>query len=260
VKALLLTALLVFGSASVTAADFHPKYGPNAVPLSDGTNQSYFKTQKAPDFWALISFYVPQENDSSCSAAALTVVLNGARRTQQLSADDELVTHKSLTEKDTDEKYKAEVSGDMKLAVAHGTSLGTSVDRVAEVLKEAADKLKILTPTSEVQLIHIDLNDLSASRKKFHEYLVQNEKSANDFMILNFTQGMLTGDPEGMVGHLAAVGAYDVKHRLVLILDPDRQWYGPYWSPEDKVFDAIADKRSSVKPPQHPGYIYFKIK
>ena len=76
------------------------------------------------------------------------------------------------------------------------------------------------------------------------------------FLILNYTQGILTGDPEGMVGHIAAIGGYDVKRKLVLILDPDRQWYEPYWSPEDKVFEALADSRSDAA----PGYIYFKIR
>ena len=57
-----------------------PKYGPAgkpvAVPLSQ--DQAYFRGpgHKAPDFWRLNSFYVPQINDTSCSAAAVAMTLN----------------------------------------------------------------------------------------------------------------------------------------------------------------------------------------
>ena len=53
----------------------------------------------------------------------------------------------------------------------------------------------------------------------------------------------------------AAVGGYDEISKKVLILDPDRKWYEPYWAPEDTVFEAVADSRSDS---EQPGYIYFK--
>ena len=248
--------LLLVGSLCL-GADEHPKYGPDALPLSNNPNREDFLHQKAPDFWALMPFYVGQENESSCSAAALVTVLNGARRNKSLTSADELVTHKSLTEKYTDDKYKASVSGEVKEAVKSGVMrLGVSVKRLGEVLEEALGKLKISEPTHEVKVVIIDQKDKEKSRKEFHDYLVKNEKSSDDFILLNFTQGILTGDPEGMVGHIAAVGAYDAKHKWVLILDPDRQWYEPYWAPEDKVFEAVADSRADAT----PGYVYFKLK
>src|SRR5207253_298048 len=100
-KSLLLPVLIcmsLIGSLSFAG----PKYGPDAVPLSKNSNQRYFMKNKAPDFWALIPYYVHQENDSSCSAAALTTVLNGARKNQTLTDQDELVSHKTLTEKYSD--------------------------------------------------------------------------------------------------------------------------------------------------------------
>jgi hypothetical protein len=247
----------VFALSHLCFAQEHPKYGPEALPLSTHPNREYFVKNKAPDFWALIPFYVQQENESSCSAAALVTVLNAARRDLPLTSADELVSHKTLTEKFSDEKYKASVSGDPKEALKAGVvRLGVSVKRLGEVLEEALGKLKISYPGHEVKVLVVDQSNKEKSRKEFHAYLVQNEKSANDFMLINFTQGVLTGDSEGMVGHIAAVGAYDSKHKWVLILDPDRHWYEPYWSPEDKVFDAIADSRSDAT----PGYVYFKLK
>ena len=61
----------------------------------------------------------------------------------------------------------------------------------------------------------------------------------------------LTGDPEGNVGHFAPVGAFDGKR--VLVFDPDREWYEPYWVPEDVFYDGVTDsKADSVK---SGGYI-----
>jgi len=118
------------------------------------------------------------------------------------------------------------------------------------------DKLKLLKDDTEIKIVEIDQKRLSESRKKFRDLLVANEQSSNDFLILNFTQGVLSDDGAGMMGHVAVVGAYDKSKRRVLILDPDCKWYEPYWSPEDKVFEAISDRRSDSK----PSYIYFRQK
>jgi hypothetical protein len=246
-----LAGLSIIVGASFAAAG--PKYGPDAVPLSKNSNRSYFMKSKAPDYWALSPYYVHQENGSACSAAALVTVINGLRKDLSLTDQDELVSHKYLTEKLSDEKYKGAVSGDVKTAISSGAgSLGVSVERLAEVLRGALGKLKV---GAQVEFIAVDQKNKDESRRRFHDFLVKNERTDKDFLILNFTQGMLTGDSEGMKGHIAAVGGYDERRKLVLILDPDRQWYEPYWSPEDKVFEAVADLRSDRKA---PGYVYVK--
>src|SRR5207244_2129908 len=103
----------------------------------------------------LMPFYAGQENDSACSSAALVTVLNGARHGQPLTDQDELVTHKSLTEKYTDPAYAAAVSGDGG-KMKDGEKLGVSVERLAEVLKESVEKLKLPSPASKVELVTID--------------------------------------------------------------------------------------------------------
>src|SRR5258708_3697439 len=150
---ILLNAVVVFAG---------PKYGANAIPLSKNSNHSYFVKNKAPDFWALISFYSGQETESSCSSAALVTVLNGARRGQNLSDQDELVTHKSLTEKYTDEGYKYAVCGDAVLAAKNGVARqGVSVARLAQVLDAASKKLKF--GQSKTVLVLIDLKNIEKS-------------------------------------------------------------------------------------------------
>lgn len=245
--------LFLLAQAAVAA----PKYGPNAVPLSAKEKNEYFKKNAAPDFWALMPYYTGQNNDSACSAATLTTVFNAARKAGSLSQEEELITQESLVDKYTDNNYRYNVCGDPTLAVQHGiVRLGVSVERLEEIMNTAIYKLKIKNDKTRVEVISIDPKDLAKSKKKFHEMLVKNEKSADDFLVVNFTQGILTGDGAGMIGHIAPVGAYDAANKRVLILDPDRKWYEPYWTPEDKLFEAIADKKSDPK----PGYIYFKVR
>jgi hypothetical protein len=62
----------------------------------------------------------------------------------------------------------------------------------------------------------------------------------------------LTGDPEGG-GHVAVIGAYNAENRQVLILDPDREWYEPYWSPLESVFQSIKNPKSDFS---KPGWIH----
>jgi hypothetical protein len=88
-------------------------------------------------------------------------------------------------------------------------------------------------------------------KKKLHEALVQNEKSADDYIVALFIQGRYTGDPEGNHGgHFAPVGAYDGKR--VLILDPDREWYEPYWVSEEVFFEGMNARADTTK---SGGYI-----
>ena len=251
---LLYPSLLVLALATPALA--LPKYGPDAVPLSKRSNLDYFKENPAADFWSLIPYYLPQSTKTGCSAANLAMILNGARVGLPLTTADEQVTFDNLLDKYTDDRYKKAMTFKMVKGVyfKHGEVANS---RLAEVLKEASDKLKLTNPETKVELVNIDPKNPAKSRQTFYDNLKQNEKSADDFIVISFIQGKLTGDPEGMVAHVATIGAYDEKRNLILILDPDREWYEPYWSPADKVFDAIQDPKSDA---EHPGYIYFKVR
>jgi hypothetical protein len=251
-----LSVLLLLSISISQASDSKPKYGPNATPLSDNTNHEYFVKNAAPDYWAISSFYLPQPTDRSCSATSFTMVLNAFRSKRSLTSADEILTVQSFIEKYTDDRYNKAMGGGSSIlpTFSHGEVANT---RLVEVLKTSMNKLNLTTPTTVIENHVIDQKDLPKSRKEFHDMLVKNEKSADDFIVLSFVQGILTGDPEGMLAHVAPVGAYDEKKHLVLVMDPDRKWYGPYWSPEDKVFDSIADSRSDA---DHPSWIYVKIK
>lgn len=234
----------------VTSAFGAPKYGPNAIPLSKPESRKYFRENDAKDFFRLISFYVPQINKQGCSAANLSLVLNAWRGSSDLDSDTKLVTIDELIEKFVDKDYKKAMTAknlnDFDRAQVANSNL-------VKELQVAAKNLNLIKPGTKIEFF-------SAAEKgaktRFFDHLKENEKSENDVIVISFMQGTLTADPEGPA-HVATVGGYDAKRKLVLILDPDREWYEPYWSPQEKVFEAIADPKSDFKA---PGWIYIKFR
>jgi len=80
-------------------------------------------------------------------------------------------------------------------------------------------------------------DDSASSLAEVRAALAANEASDHDLILIYFNQGVLTGDWDGP--HISPIGAYDQKARQVLIMDVDREWYVPYWSPDEKLLDAL---------------------
>jgi hypothetical protein len=214
-------------------AETKPKYGPEATLLRN--SHEYVQKHAAPDFWALIPYYTAQQTGSACSIASVSMVINAARIDQKLTADDELATQNNVLKKTGDEEWTKAVSD-------HGG--GRSLDQLGVEVQKAFKAYGF--KDAKVEVIHV--SDLSpATRAKVHAALVENEKSAGDFIIANFIQGVFTGDADA--GHIAPVAAYDAKARRVLILDPDRDWYEPYWVSEETFLKGMntADKSADGK-------------
>lgn len=219
-----------------------PKYGPTATLLR--VSHEYIRANEAPDYWALSGNYVSQITGSSCSSAAVTMVLNALRDPTLLKASDELVTQKNIHSVCKIESFKKGVSD-------HGS--GQTISEIEKVLKTAVYKYGI--KNAEVSVIYV-IDQSPEIKAIIHKLLVENEKSADGFLIANFLQSEFTGDPEGKVGHMAPVAAYDEVNKRVLIMDPDRDWYEPYWVTEDAFINGLNTKDSGGK--QFRGLIYIK--
>ncbi|MFL5812201.1 MAG: phytochelatin synthase family protein [Bdellovibrionia bacterium] len=235
--------LSVHTASPANAAESKPKYGPMANVLSQ--SHDYFKSAPAPDFWALIPYYAAQMDESACSVASVTMITNGARVGKKLTADDELVTQQAIAEKVL---HKAWHKGMMKKAMGYSTNL----DELGEIAREAFEKYGI--HVKSVEVVHADAID-EKTKAKLHEALVENEKSAHDFILLNFNQKVFTGDAE--VGHISPIGAYDEKNHKVLVMDPDRKWYEPYWVSEETLLMGMATKDSSTQ--RNRGFVWIKF-
>ncbi len=234
---------LAFAFQSAGSAEIKPKYGPMATVLSQ--SHEYFRNADAPDFWALSPYYTAQMNESACSVASMTMIVNGARVGKKLTADDELVTQQAISEKVLN---KAWHKGLLKKVAGFATTL----DELGDIAREAFEKYGV--PPKSIEVVHIDSVD-EKTKAHLHQALVENEKSARDFILINFNQQVYTGDAD--VGHIAPIGAYDAKNRKVLVFDPDRKWYEPYWVSEETLLRGMATKDSATQ--RNRGYVWIKF-
>lgn len=201
-----------------------PKYGKRTVPLVEDT--AYFRTAKKTDFWELIPHYVPQHNEKACGVASSVMVLNALFSAERVYADSKNV--------DVDEISKM-APAFKKNSGSKGK--GFTLDQLGETLTKLLENAEGGPYTVTVE--RFDGKDSKAELARLKKLLTSNEKNPGDYIIANFLQSVLTGDPEGSVGHIAPIGAFDAAKKRVLIMDPDRKYYQPYWVPFEKLFDAV---------------------
>lgn len=238
VGTLFLGALLMLSAGPAAAEQFKPKYGPQATRISKAND--YFREAAAPDYWALSPYYAAQYNGRACSVGSVAMVVNAARADQDLIADEKLVTQQDLLDKAGSKLWKR--------AVGAGGQ-GVTLDQLGELIKRSLNAYGF--PNAKVEVVHLDQAGADAVAK-LREVLARNEKSAGDFIVLNFVQGVYTGDAD--VGHISPVGAYDSKRDRVLVMDVDREWYEPYWVPVETVAKGMATRDKSAN--KNRGYVY----
>jgi hypothetical protein len=229
-RSLLPTCLLGMLAATAGAQDpsLPAKYGPQAIRLYHA--RQHVQTQPAPDFWALIPYYAAQPDEQSCSAASVAMLVNAFRADRQLGADQELATPAGVVDKVDASLWKNHLAPDR-----HGVTL----DQLGQILPPVLAAYQIAA--AHVQVLR--WNEQSpTTAAEFRQILQDNERSQRDLLLVNFLQSVVTGDPDGAVGHLAPVAAHDAQRSQVLLLDPDRRWYEPYWVPEAKLLEALMTK------------------
>src|SRR5262249_3662706 len=154
--------------------------GPEVTLLS--ASHEYFRTAPAPDYWAISPYYVPQKDDRSCSISSVTMMMNAARVGMKLTADDELVTQQALMKK-VPQWEKAVGSG----------GRGATLDELKYYIEESLKAYGFEKFT--VEAVHTD-DTSTKTQAALHRALVENEHTANDFIIINFIQGVFTGDAQ----------------------------------------------------------------
>ncbi len=228
------------GAAPVFAASdqaavpskYGPAGAPYAVPL--GQSHEYFQSLKhpAPDFWALISHYTGQEGGNYCSVAAVTIVLNAIARTGgDLRASDANYQQSKLLD-DVKAAHWKERLTDKGWEGRKGLTLAELEDVVGDTFKTYGIKGWTVTRRSFTDATPAALGELRA-------ILETNEASARDFVLVHFLQDKLTNDPGGPYPHISPIGAYDAASGRVLILDVDREYYGPYWVSAERLLIAL---------------------
>ncbi|MBS0210821.1 MAG: hypothetical protein JSS27_17910 [Planctomycetes bacterium] len=221
-----------------------PKYGTKATRLFHA--REYLRTNDAPDFWALMPYYIHQFNDRACSVASSMMIVNGMRAQVDLGSEDELITQQRLLNNVAHPRWKE--------AITEGGE-GVTIESLGGYLREALEKFG--PKQYEVIAVRITPGD-DGLRERVKQMLIENEKSDDDFVVVFFWQAEFTDDPKGETGHVAPVAAYDTEHEQVLIFDPDRDWYEPYWVPLDTLVAGMAKVDPDTHMPR--GYIWAKTK
>jgi len=214
-----------------------PKYGPAGAPYATPLGQShdYFQSAKnpAPDFWALITHYTGQMNSFSCSVAAVAMVMNAINRTQgDLLARDANYQQAKLIDDVQAVHWKERVMGNRWKG-----RKGLTLAELATVMTDALQTYGIKGWTVSTRSFH---DTTPEALEALRAVLKANEASADDFVILHFLQDRLTDDPGGPYAHISPVGAYDAASGRVLILDVDREYYGPYWVGVERLLTALS--------------------
>ena len=214
-----LIALLLATAAAPLAAQDAPKLGPNAVPITQ--DNAYLRNNPAPDYWAFSPFVKPQFSSSACSIATVTAALNGMTGLLPL-AEDQVMSQQALLALTGNTEWLA-------LSVEDGD--GVTFDQLTEFTRQA---LKATGSAKTVDTFHP--KDTSGG-EELRLFLLQNETSADDALLVYFNQGVVTGDWDGP--HISLIGAYDAETDRVLILEVDQDWYIPYWTPASVLLDAM---------------------
>lgn len=213
-------ALLWTTSAGADTAK--PRFGPNATPIEQATE--YLRTHPAPDYWAISPFYIPQDTDSACSAASIAILLNALRGVPP-RADVDLITQAGLRAKLDDARWTAE------------TAEHSSGVTFAELVRVVGRGLQAYGLGNDEAEVFKPADASSESLTKLRHLLVANERSSRDIALIYFNQGVLTGDWDGP--HISPIGAYDARRERLLVMDVDRRFYVPYWSPLKKVLESM---------------------
>lgn len=221
---------LTVSLAGPSAYAAKPKYPADVKPLS--LDNSYFQRSAAPDYWKLNGFLVRQISNSACSLAAVTLVLNGARGSRDLDQGERVLTQPAV--------LKATNRLDWSKATATDGG-GVSIRELKDIAATAVEKNGL---HANVENVCTGRDDVRLER--FRDDLRDNERTSSNFIIVNFDQSAVMEDAEP-AGHFAAVGAYDATTDRVLILDPDKDWFEPYWVPTRRLFEAMGKTRGYLK-------------
>ncbi len=176
------------------------------------------------DFFPLSNHFESQDNAIVCGLASSTIVLNALR----LGGKAELPVDKSsiaLTERD----YLPEDFDPFFKKYTQTSVLTPSAKKRIEIFgkpvtingKETADfgmQLRQLQQALESNGLHVKLNVVTdkADVKKIKAELIQNLKTKNDYVLVNYARKAL-GQTGG--GHISPLGAYDQKSDSFLVMD-----------------------------------------
>lgn len=208
-------------------ADSSEKYVNGTSPLQRDTN--YIRTQPALQYWKIMPHYESQLTNSSCSSTTMSMILNSFRYDFDLELEEgQNITQFSLVKNVYYPEWKKKTEND---------GGGVGLKKLKDYVQEALEFYGL--QGFEVQMIQTKSEGLPTVNR-IRELLLEIEKSKTDRLVFNFDQGLIFS--QDSVGHFAPFGAYDRKTDRVLLMDPDRENYEPYWVPLNLMVRAMKNR------------------
>jgi hypothetical protein len=171
------------------------------------------------------------------------MVVNSARRGLALGSDDPLATQDAI--------FRRADSAVWRRGLAeHGE--GVTLDELSTLTTKSLRAFGI--SPGVVKTTHVPAATAEALGE-LRATLRRDEASGEDWDILNFLAEAYVGT--GDYGHFAPVGAYDSVRARVLVLDPDREFYEPYWVPDTVALAGMATPDAVTGQPR--GYLYVAV-
>jgi hypothetical protein len=203
---------------------------------------------------ALWRHYVKQYHESSCSVAAVAMVINALGEVTRGAADN--VTQLQLLDRVRAGNWKERMSpgGDDG---KHGMPFGL----FGEVVKGSIDAFGI--PVRSVEAVDLRASRLPERDKKalLRTRLEAFEILGNGVVIIHFDQGAYV--PDLNIPHISPVGGYDPATGRVTIMDVDRGQSGPYSISFNRFYRGISRPYPfpfRLGEMSNGGYIYIRLR
>jgi hypothetical protein len=191
-------------------------------------------SQYQEQFWNLIEYYAPQDNNGSCGVASATMVLNALPLGDQRSVSPDHAPYRLFTPKNFfTKKVSAIFTTEEEAAAAKRTmeeQARWKVSRRGMTLEQITRALN----TFPVKAEHVHASDTTLP--SFRERLRKEFPDPNRYVLVNYhrpTLGQLGS------GHFSPLGAYNTEADRVLILDTANFRYPWVWVETERLWKAM---------------------
>ncbi len=222
---------------TITGAVAKPKYVSGIETLSH--SHQYIRDHDALTYWRISPYYISQRNETSCSLASATMVVNAARSNQPLAENEPLATQNGVLRRVKSDEWSNGVAADGQ---------GVTLEQLSVFMAKALEAYGV--HKFNIKVVHLK-NDSKENQSILHTALMESEKTGRTFIVANFNEKFFAGATNE--GHFAPVGAYDAQTRRVLIMDPYRKLYEPYWVPEKLFLESMATLDNEAR--AYRGYL-----
>ncbi|MBA2650561.1 MAG: C39 family peptidase [Legionella sp.] len=229
-KKISLILLIMATPTSLMASPAPTKYISSIHRLA--VDHTYLQEHKAPTYWRISPYYQAQRNETSCSLASATMIVNAARSMDPKFANQNLATQDTLLKLVNLKAWSKEVAPDGN---------GVTLDELSHYVPAALEKFGVTN--FSIKKIHVYDNS-EKSLKRFQDELIKLE-AGKAFILANYNLAYFTNEPGG---HISPIAAYDAANQKVLIMDVYRYKFEPYWVPVKLLLKSMGslDNTSST--------------